>query len=152
MKIFSENNIEGFSHDNVIDKNPNIIHYDKPYYTNARRNGYFNHYTSFFVVHNTWSRSEETLRQKLGSWGHVTDFNQESYLKIWRALDDNNYNYLSNLHPIGGSAWPELSYIEADGVMELVERFKDDPPTISVRWLKKKNSRLLAKLRSMLHG
>ncbi len=44
-----------------------------PVYMYGRRNGHFNIYTNFQIVHQSWARSEAEILQKLGNWGHRDD-------------------------------------------------------------------------------
>ena len=41
----------------------------------------------------------EELQKKLSNWGHNEDFDVESFLKIWDALDENNYQLLRRFSP-----------------------------------------------------
>lgn len=61
-----------------------------------------------YILHDTWSRSEEDLAKKLTSWGHVNDFNVNKYIKFWRSVDGSNYIYIRNFHPINPGLWRRL--------------------------------------------
>jgi hypothetical protein len=123
-----------------------------PNYQDARRNGYFNHITPFLVIHETWSRDQNTLNKKLASWGHVDDFDKESYLKLWKALDEHNYKFISNFHPLSEAAWPRLEFVKAQNFNELIQHFKNNPLGVSRLQLTLKNSRLLSKAKSIFNG
>jgi hypothetical protein len=125
---------------------------NKPSYENARRNGYFNHISPFFIVHDSWARDDLSLMNKLNSWGHVNDFNKGSYFKLWQSLDDYNYKYLANFHPLNQITWPKLNFIEARSIADLIEQFKKFPPSIDRYWLIMRNSRFISKLKSLLLG
>lgn len=90
-------------------------------YKNARRSDSFNHISPFFVIHETWARGEEELENKLSSWGHDADFgNKESYLKLWKAIDVYNYQYISNFHPLKSTVWQKLGYCDGKNIEEFI--------------------------------
>jgi len=100
---------------------------NKPEYFNARRNSHFNAISTFFVVHETWSRSSEELKQKLNSWGHNDDFlSKESYLKFWEAIDKFNYQFVDDFHPLQSGVWKKLMYVKANSIDELLSIIKTD--------------------------
>lgn len=128
---------------------------NKPEYLNARRNSHFNIESPFFVVHETWSRSVDELKQKLNAWGHNNDFlDKEAYLNFWRSVDNSNYQFAHNFHPIYPETWRRLCYVKADSIEELLLKVKDDEKfTIPSRNLWLRNSRnwnrLLATLKKI---
>ena len=124
---------------------------NNPQYNSARRNGYFNKLTPFIAIHETWARDEATLQKKLDSWGHVDDFDKRSYFDLWKSLDSNNYHQLKDFHPLKPKAWPRLQFVPAPDTYALIEHFQAHPPGISKWRLRFRNSRVLAKFKSMLH-
>ena len=56
-----------------------------PIYEYGRKNGHFNHQSPFFMVHDTWARSEEEILQKIQNWGHKTDFDVMKYFEFWNG-------------------------------------------------------------------
>lgn len=116
---------------------------NKPVYLSARRNGHFNHISPFFVIHETWARGEEQLWQKLNNWGHVKDFNKESYFNLWKSLDEYNYHYLKNFHPINPEAWQELSLVQGETIEEIISDFKKNKafelPKFHLFWNNQRN-------------
>ncbi|RYY21784.1 MAG: hypothetical protein EOO04_17535 [Chitinophagaceae bacterium] len=96
-----------------------------PVYEYARRNGHFNHYTPFFVIHETWSRDEEQLWKKLNNWGHRDDFNLVSYFALWKTLDSFNYRFIRNFHPVEAAVWEKLEYFPAAGIGALTGMLKN---------------------------
>ncbi len=123
----------------------------QPKYENARRNGYFNHISPFFVIHETWARGEEELWAKLNSWGHKNDFHKESYFALWKSLDASNYRYVVNFHPIQPDVWPALAFGEGETVTEFIDNLqKSRPFFIPSTALYLKNSRNLSRLRAIL--
>jgi hypothetical protein len=75
-------------------------------------------------VHHSWARDPEEIRLKLNSWGHNSDFNAESYLKLWNATDENNYKYMHNFHPLGPNFWKSMEYAKASNINELIDFMK----------------------------
>lgn len=71
------------------------------------------------VTHQSWARSHNELQKKLGSWGHRDDFNTESYLKLWDTIDNFNYKYIRNFHPLTPTVWPALSLINTHNIPQL---------------------------------
>lgn len=115
-----------------------------PEYHAARRNGHFNHISPYFALHETWARDQQELWDKLNNWGHRDDFNKESYYKLWLALDEKNYKYIKNFHPIKGETWPFLYYIPGTSQAELITNARSSSfKKISKLKLKWKNSRLI---------
>ncbi|MEM7548229.1 MAG: hypothetical protein AAF363_01045 [Bacteroidota bacterium] len=92
-----------------------------PKYIYGRVSEHFNHFSPFFVLHDTWARSDDAVLQKLENWGHANDFNVESYYRLWKALDEDNYHYLRDCYFIKPyNAWPELDYLRAESIDELL--------------------------------
>ena len=98
---------------------------NKPEYNYGRTNGHFNIHTNSFIVHITWARSEEEIKYKLLNWGHSHEFNGMSFYKIWQALDDFNWRYIKDFHPMGNDKINELYFLKAANLSE----FMKDIPT-----------------------
>lgn len=125
----------------------------KPDYVRARHNGHFNKTSPFYVLHETWARGEDELRFKLSNWGHSSEEMkhkgvQESFIKLWRALDENNYQYVRNFHFAQPEGWPRLGYAQGSNIPELMKNF-NPPFHISGLELALNNSRLVGKLRQL---
>lgn len=96
---------------------------NSPEYLNARRNSHFNHISPFFVVHETWARDEEQLKQKMDSWGHDSDFgDKQGYFSFWKNLDKSNYQQVRDFHPLQGNVWNRLRFVEANDVDALIDK------------------------------
>ena len=96
---------DGFLYVDFLGKIPETAPFatTNPNYERARHNGYFNKYSSYYVLHETWARGEEQLKFKISNWGHASEeldekALRESHLKIWRALDSRNYQVIKNIH------------------------------------------------------
>ena len=125
-----------------------------PDYQRARQNGHFNHYTNFYVIHETWSRGEEELLYKINNWGHASEELEEkqkriSYFNLWKALDEYNYQYLHNFHPAKPKIWPDLAYCEGKNIEEFLKNFSIPKFPLSNFQLFLKNNRNIARLKHL---
>ncbi|NJL12532.1 MAG: hypothetical protein HC913_05720 [Microscillaceae bacterium] len=124
---------------------------NRPDYHNARRNGHFNHLSPFFVLHETWARGEEELRRKINSWGHDNDFiDKESFFRLWQVLDDYNYRFIKNFHPLQGEVWPALDFCKGRTIEEFLDNFPPLRFPLSRFGLFLRNNRNMARLRQIL--
>jgi hypothetical protein len=123
-----------------------------PIYENGRRNGNFNHYSSFFMIHDTWARTEQEVWQKISNWGHKTDFDIQKYFEFWKNLDENNYEEVKNFHPIQPNVWQKLTLVNANNIEEVIKNIK--VPYFANNMIynfkrKMKNNRNIARLKSL---
>lgn len=119
----------------------------RPLYENGRRNGNFNLYTNFLIIHQSWARSEDEISQKILNWGHANDFDLNQFDVLWKNLDHLNYKQLENFHPISPQIWGALNFHPATGIDELMKSFKNSDFPSLARWqLIRRNSRFMAKL------
>lgn len=94
---------------------------NKPQYDYGRTNGHFNIYTNSFIAHITWARPEEEVKYKLDNWGHSHEFNGKSFFKIWQAMDDFNFRYIRNFHPMSKEKSGRLYFLEAANIEEFIK-------------------------------
>jgi hypothetical protein len=120
-----------------------------PNYKYGRRNGDFNFYTNFLILHQSWARSEEEIHQKIANWGHNKDFNQEAFLRTWQNLNASNYQQLNNFHPINPQVWWQLRLNKSAAIGDLLSTFvQKDFPVYSWWQLAFQNSLLVSRLKS----
>jgi len=82
--------------------------------------------SNVYVLHQNFSRSEDELQYKMKNWGHKNDFNVDSYFKLWKLIDEYNYKYVMNFHPLGrGSDWPSLILVPVKSIEELILGIKN---------------------------
>lgn len=98
---------------------------NKPNYLRARQNDYFNHYTTNYVIHDTWSRSDEEMKYKVDNWGHSSEELEKnemrlSYFLLWKSINEYNFKYIKNFHPAKPEVWPTLKYIKSKDINELI--------------------------------
>jgi glycosyltransferase involved in cell wall biosynthesis len=100
---------------------------NSPVYEYGRTNGHFSIYTNTFIGHITWARPEEEVYYKLKNWGHSHEFNGMSFFKIWQALDDENWKYIKDFHPMNKGSIPQLYFHKAVDVKSLIYAFDGRP-------------------------
>jgi hypothetical protein len=127
---------------------------NKPHYQRARQNGHFNHYSPFYVVHETWARSEEELWFKINNWGHASEELQQqnirtSYFNLWKAIDEHNYTYVHNINPSVGSAWPELRFGMGNSIEDFISNLTETSPPMSRLGFFIKNSRNVSRIKHL---
>jgi hypothetical protein len=128
-----------------------------PSYTSARRNSHFNHQSPFFVVHESWARTEEQLRHKIDSWGHDNDFiDKESYFRFWKELNETNYALAIDFHPLKPVVWHKLDFISGTDVNILIQNLRHNPiyriNKLKLYLSNSRNVHRVKKLWSMLFG
>lgn len=52
------------------------------------------------------------IKLKLMNWSHKHDFNTDSFFNLWNAVDEFNYSYLCNFHPLEPATWPKLTMVD----------------------------------------
>lgn len=82
-----------------------------PHFEHGRRNGFFNHYTDFCILHQSWARTKEEVWQKLNNWGHRDDTDIQEYFNVWDKADITNYTEYKNFNKIAPEAWPSLALL-----------------------------------------
>lgn len=81
-------------------------------------------HSPFLVAHQSWARDPGEMEIKLKSWGHRNDFNVDSYFKLWQAIDEHNYKFMHNFHPLNPLFWQALQYIEAHDIQQLIDKIR----------------------------
>lgn len=100
-----------------------------PKYEFGRRNGYFNVLANFPILHLSWARSPEEIREKLWNWGHRDDVLRERLMQVyedWCKLNRDNYTGYINFHMLEPERWPRLAYVACKSVEELIQQSKAD--------------------------
>ncbi|SKC77224.1 hypothetical protein [Ohtaekwangia koreensis] len=123
-----------------------------PDYQRARHNDHFNVITRHYVIHETWARSENELWFKINNWGHAAEELSEkqrrlSYYNLWKSLDENNYQYISNFHPASPTTWPALNFCIGQSVEEFIRNFVNQKFPLSTFQLLLKNSRNVSRVK-----
>lgn len=103
---------------------------NNPVYDLARNNTSGNQhiYWDDLVLHQSWARSPSEIKLKLDNWSHKNDFNTESFYKLWNAIDEFNYHYLINFHPLHPATWPKLTLVHGS-----ITNILNDPELLLMR-------------------
>lgn len=110
---------------------------NNPDYTACRKTNGIEISTGFDIIHHTWARKPEEVRMKLENWTHARDFDTKSYFNLWNAIDENNYKYISDFHPMVPGFWKSLDYTKAETLTEAIH-------TLSKKEISKKNGLITA--------
>lgn len=97
-----------------------------PHFEHGRRNGYFNHYTDFCILHQSWARTKEEVWQKLNNWGHRYDADIQEYFDLWNKANINNYREYINFNQVAPEAWPRLALLPLKSTQTVVDLIKNN--------------------------
>jgi hypothetical protein len=123
----------------------------EPKYEYGRRNGNFNLYTPFPLLHQSWARPAEEVHTKILNWGHSRDFDGEKYFKFWDSLNEQNYVEAKNFHPVVPDQFKALKFVPSASVADLIENTnRVVHPRYSFFDLVLKNSKTLSRLRKLI--
>lgn len=84
--------------------------------------------SDFFMLHQSWARSEAEIKTKIENWSHAHDFDTRSFYDSWLACNEKNYKRYNNFHPLHGPIWPRLEFVEASSIDDLIEYYSVNPP------------------------
>ena len=70
------------------------------------------------VLHESVARSEEQLKFKLENWSHNVDVNKD-FLNKWIAVNENNYQEMTDFYYIEPERWKKLSYFPTNKIQEI---------------------------------
>jgi hypothetical protein len=99
-----------------------------PDYKRARRSDHYIRYTPHYLFHQTWARTEEEISFKLNSWGHINDFDIQSYFNLWKSIDKNNYKFICNFHPLDPKVWHKLEWGKGKDISEFIANYSLESP------------------------
>lgn len=95
-----------------------------PNYAAARTGKNPRKFAPFSVLHQTWARGEEEIKMKFRNWSHNIDFNTSTYYRMWKEVDEHNYNRFHNLHPLRPSQWGALGFVRGTEIRDVVQELK----------------------------
>jgi len=61
------------------------------------------------LLHHSWGRTPDEIKQKLQNWGHARDLDIDAFYKMWDSITLKNYQQVRNFHPLDGPRWPGLA-------------------------------------------
>ncbi|QDA59342.1 hypothetical protein [Hymenobacter jejuensis] len=111
-----------------LDGNP--VATNKPAYQYGRISEWFNIYAPFYILHQSWARAEDEIREKVSNWGHKNDFDTDGYLRFWLGLNTANFQGVRNFNPLKPATWPGLQLVPARQVEDLVTYYNAHPPLV----------------------
>jgi hypothetical protein len=121
-----------------------------PVYEYGRRNGFFNVYTNFAIIHQSWARDRKEIQAKINNWGHALDFDKDRYFSFWDSLNSSTYKEASDFHFLQPAVWPKLSFVNGRSVPELMKNFGSVHfPSLSKVDLLLKNSLWVSRLKKL---
>jgi hypothetical protein len=128
---------------------------NKPEYLRARNNGHFSILSRFYAIHETWARSESELWYKLNNWGHSAEElegtnTRQTYFNLWKSLNSQNHQNISNVHPATPETWPALAFCKGQTIEEFIRNFKEPAFPLNHFQLAFRNNRNVARIRSMI--
>lgn len=124
-----------------------------PKYDYGRVNSYFNIKTDYFILHESFSRGEDELIQKVNNWGHSHEIDRESFINRWKKLNSFNYNSkgYKNFHPMHPTSWPSLKLFEAGNITTLIDQVINNGGADLPKWkLKIENSVNFNRLKKLI--
>lgn len=99
-------------------------------HNNSTRNNYQirNHFSNINVIHQSWARKEDDIRQKIINWGHRDDFDTNNYFEFWKNLNSNNFRDYKNIHPISPQVWDKLNFLSSNSIDDFIEKYASKMP------------------------
>lgn len=122
-----------------------------PAYQYGRGNGYSNYYVDDLVLHQSWARDEEEIKQKTANWGHKNDFNVQHFFERWKTLTGDNYQDYRNFHPMRPDDWSSLKLLPYSEIPEVLDYCRNNPPfRISKSFLQYRNSLFVSRVKKLM--
>lgn len=104
----------------------------------------------FYVLHQSWGRTDEEIRFKINNWGHTRDFDTNAYFEFWKSVNKYNAKYIRDCHPLRiTSGWNRLKF-ENGSIREVLERLKSDSVKIKFKSLTIRGAQLAKLKRAIL--
>ena len=111
-----------------------------PVYTIARAvKGKKTFYYPQRIIHDSWARNEDELLDKLNNWGHKNDFDINGYYNFWSVINEQNYKFFKNFHPLVPIFWNELSFVEGENIFAIQNELKQNTSLLIAHNKKKQN-------------
>ncbi len=84
--------------------------------------------SDFFMLHQSWARSESEIKTKVENWSHANDFDTSLFYEKWQTCNHRNYKRYINFHPIHNLLWPRLEKVKAPSIEALIHHYTENPP------------------------
>ena len=69
-------------------------------------------YSKFFMLHESWSRSEKEILQKTSNWGAKDRIDTKAFYEFWKSIDEKNYRDIKNFHRTDPGKWKSLEFVK----------------------------------------
>jgi hypothetical protein len=110
-----------------------------PNYKQARQSRERIIYVDTFTFHESLSRSEEELKNKINNWGHRDEVNPD-FLNKWKSANKDNYEEIKDVFYLNGTQWKNLGFLPLKKMAEIQDYFaRTNEMKISKFFLLKKN-------------
>lgn len=87
----------------------------------------------FYVLHQSWGRTDEEIKFKIENWGHTRDFDTNAYYEFWKSVNKYNAKYIRDCHPLRvTSGWNRLKY-EEGSINEVLIRLKTEATRVNFK-------------------
>jgi hypothetical protein len=64
------------------------------------------------LLHYSWGRSPQQVRQKLANWGHALDMDTRKFFDFWQSVNLENFHQVRDFHPLSGPTWRTLKLVD----------------------------------------
>ena len=124
-----------------------------PNYEYGRRNGNFDIFTKFPILHQSWARAEREISEKLNNWGHAKDFDVNKYFSLWKDAQISNFSTYKDFHHLHPATWPGLELKPGvSTISDLMEHTFSDFKLPITSWnLRKANSIWYSRLNKLVN-
>jgi hypothetical protein len=95
---------------------------NNPKYIRARQTSWTCILTKHKIIHQSWAREEDEIKQKLDNWGHKKDFDGEKYFNVWKNINNDNYRNLIDFHPVEPKVWHKLEFYNFKNIKLLLKK------------------------------
>lgn len=79
----------------------------------------------YYLIHQSWARSENEISDKINNWGHKNDFDTLEFFDLWKEINSDNYKKFIDFHPLYKNLWKELSFFPAKSIDSFIDIFSE---------------------------
>jgi hypothetical protein len=95
-----------------------------PNYKQARQTRERIIYLDGFTFHESLSRSEKDLENKINNWGHRDEVNPE-FMDKWKRANKDNYLDIKDVFYLNGTQWKELGFVPVKNMEDIKRHFAE---------------------------
>ena len=78
----------------------------------------------YYLIHQSWARTENEILEKITNWGHKNDFDTMSFFEFWKSITSKNHKNFVDFHPLVASDWRTLSFFPAKNIGDFISNFE----------------------------